>query len=54
MVSFPVSGKRQECMEKLIPKFNTNLLENIVNMKVVAGFQILRLSCYCLSNRTGM
>lgn len=53
MVSFPVSGKRQEGMETLIPKFNTNL-ENIVSMKVVAGFQILQLSCYCLSNRTGM
>ena len=54
MVSFPVSGKTQEGMETLIPKFNANVLENIVNMKVVAGFQILQLSCYCLNNRTGM
>lgn len=53
MVSFTVSGKRQEGKETLIPKFNTNL-ENIVSMKVVGGFHIPQLSDYCLSNRRGM
>lgn len=54
MVSFPVSGKRQRGKETLIAKFNTNLLENIVSMKVVAGFRILQLSHHCLSNRREM
>lgn len=53
MVSFPVSGKRQRGKETLIAKFNTNL-ENIVSMKVVAGFRILQLSHHCLSNRREM